>query len=219
MKKCLFVFVLCYSMFNGYANELFENDTLKVINEVLTPEKEESEDMPISVEKHLLSLQIFPTGINYETKLAAKHTFSVQAQLGYSFAFGVSRTYSPNGTSTKSSSAYIAIIPQVITNYRFYYNLKKRDSKGKNIRGNSANYVTVIAAFGFRPVYSNYPSSFSFATVVGPAWGLQRTFKKNININFYIGLGYGYDNGRGSYLAPISNFSFGYVFLPKKQKN
>jgi hypothetical protein len=60
-----------------------------------------------------------------------EHTFSVQAQLGYSFAFGISKTYFSNGTSKTSSSAYIAIIPQVVTNYRFYYNLEKENEKVK----------------------------------------------------------------------------------------
>lgn len=217
MKNSLLALLFCCSVYNVFSYTSLE-DSLVTIREEITPQKEGPAKSMISVEKHLLSLQIFPTGLNYETKLAAKHTFSVQAQLGYSFAFGISKTYYSNGTSKSSSSAYIAVIPQVVTNYRFYYNLAKRDRKGKNIAGNSGNYFTIIAAFGFKPAYSNYPNKFTFATVVGPAWGLHRTFKKNIDLNFSIGLGYGYDNGRGSYFAPISNFSFGYVFIPKKQK-
>ena len=217
MKIPVLLFVFVCSVTQAMSNTRF-TDSLVTISEEITTQKEEIEKKQVSVEKHLLGLQIFPTGINYETKLATKHTFSVQAQLGYSFAFGISKTYFSNGTSKISSSAYIAIIPQVVTNYRFYYNLEKRERKGKNTGGNSGNYFTIIAAFGFKPAYSNYPNKFTFATVVGPAWGLHRTFKKGVDLNFSIGLGYGFDNGRGSYLAPISNFSFGYIFIPKRQK-
>lgn len=173
-----------------------------------------------SVSDNFLGLHFLltATGLNYERKLANRHTFSIQTQLAYSVAVSATKTYYSNGTSKSSSSAYFAVLPQVAVNYRFYYNLAKRVNRGKSIFGNSGNYFTVIATFGFKPIYSNYQNKFSFVTTVGPAWGLHRTYKKNVDINFSIGLGYGYNNSSGSYLAGIGNFTFGYVFLPKRRK-
>lgn len=173
-----------------------------------------------SVVDNLLSVEFLltNTGLRYERKLAPKHVVEINGGLSYPFNFSFSKTIT-NGVTKTEKSAYIAVLPHVGIAYRFYYNLDRRIDRGKITYANSANYITILSSFGFAPIYSNYPTKFSFLTTVGPAWGLHRTYiKSNMDINFNIGLGYGYNNGSGSNFSAITNFTFGYVVIPKHKK-
>lgn len=212
MKKCLSISLVLFLLLALNANA-GENNLTKTINYSI-----EQEDIEATVVDNLLSVEFLltNTGLRYERKLADRHALAVSAGLGFPFSVSASKVYYSNGTSKSSTSAYIAVLPQVGIAYRFYYNLQRRIHRDKSVYANSANYFTVLSSFGFTPIYSNYPNKFSFITNIAPAWGMHRTFiKSNMDINFNIGLGYGYNNGSGSYVAPILNFTFGYVVLPK----
>ena len=103
--------------------------------------------------------------------------------------------------------------------FRHYYNLEKRNLKGKNIDGNSGNYIAPIASYYFRPVNvsTNFVSTSDALTLVA-VWGLQRTYKSGLNINPNTGLGYNFSKDRSSYLLstniiPVINFTLGWVLL------
>lgn len=82
--------------------------------------------------------------------------------------------------------------PVITVEPRWYFNLKKRVAKGKDISGNSGNFLSVKTSF--HPdwfVISNYKniSIISDLSIV-PTWGMRRNIGKHFNYETGIGLGY-----------------------------
>lgn len=86
------------------------------------------------------------------------------------------------------------LIPVITIEPRWYYNLQKREAKGRRTMGNSGNFLSLNTSF--RPdwfVISNYANS-SVTTNISmvPTWGIRRGLGQHINFEFGIGMGYGY---------------------------
>lgn len=94
---------------------------------------------------------------------------------------------------------------------KYFYNLKKRVSKGNTILHNSGNYVGARLTFN-TPLY-NKTDIIRNSILTNIHWGIQRAIGNNWSINAHAGIGYAhdidYDFGT---IYPAVDFKFSYIF-------
>lgn len=104
---------------------------------------------------------------------------------------------------------------------RYYYNLNARANKGKNVSGNSGNYVSAAQAIFFSQLRlaTNIegPSDFNIG-FFGVVHGIQRTYPKGFNFNAEIGAGYYKGDGVFSGYGPLINLNFGWVATKRRSR-
>ncbi|MGY3792350.1 DUF3575 domain-containing protein [uncultured Aquimarina sp.] len=105
----------------------------------------------------------------------------------------------------------VVLYPTLDIDYRYYYNFRRRQGKGKNTTRNSANYFGLANSFSnANTVFSDFnPRDAYFITIAG-VYGLQRTYWKKLNLRFEFGAGYGFSDIQETIL-PVVNFSLGWV--------
>ena len=87
---------------------------------------------------------------------------------------------------------------------------------GKNINNNSGNYYAINSSYYFKSITDNNFININDGVTVGVVWGLQRTYKNNININLNTGLGYVFSSRKSKTLSPITptiNFTVGWLLF------
>lgn len=145
------------------------------------------------------SLNLIIPSAEYELSLSERTTLDLYAGIGYAYR-------------KVFDESHFAIFPEVMAQYRYYYNLDKRLEKGKNVDNNSGNYLTAVAVIsGGDPIIGDLSSVNGASVILGPAWGLQRVYWNHLKLNLNLGLGYGF-NEVDSYLAPILVFQLGWKF-------
>ena len=136
-----------------------------------------------TVEKSIFNVQI------------GSHPLSVNHELGLGNQFALRTEFSTGLTAywTLYDSGY-AITPIINLEPRWYYNIKKRDNKGKRTHNNSASFVGLASRYvsnevllGGLPDYYTIPNAFSFI----PKWGIRRSIDSS-NFNYEVGIGIGY---------------------------
>ena len=83
--------------------------------------------------------------------------------------------------------------PVITAEPRWYYNLEKRQSKSRNIAGNSGNFLSIQTSFHpDRFVISNYKNlrTYNLITII-PTWGIKRNIGNHFTYETGIGIGYG----------------------------
>ncbi|AWK06713.1 hypothetical protein HYN56_21765 [Flavobacterium crocinum] len=159
------------------------------------------EDAPVSVVKHQFKINpLLSPGFVYEYGFSAKNTLYSE----FSTIIG----YRHNSYYDESTWYFI---PRISEQFRHYYNLEKRAAKGKRTDHNSGNFVALYTDYSFQSIstnklFSEYCPSFS----VGPVWGIQRTYKRKLNIDLNLGVGVTTDRNETEVL-PIANFTLGWV--------
>lgn len=164
------------------------------------------------VEKSVFGVQTGTLGIwvHNESRLADK--FALRAELGFDAGFWASSFYDQTG--------YL-IAPVFIAEPKYYYNLSKRQEKGRNISGNAANYLSVQTSY--HPdwfLISNYKNIHVISDIaIIPSWGIRRNLGKHFNYELGLGIGYRYIFAkRAGYLenesevATRGDFKIGYKF-------
>ena len=148
-------------------------------------------------------------GISYEKALGQRQTFYAQAFLNTSAYFSFS--------SALGTSAGVRFDPALTAQYRYYYNLAKRQEAGKRSELNSGNYLSpVIEVTLSRDQYLDefaVPKQRGIYTV-GGVWGIQRNYHKRFSLDFNVGLGYYFTNrtyidndNRSEYVTNHSDFT------------
>lgn len=152
------------------------------------------------VEKSMFKVNFLITpGIEYEVGLSKNTTldFRLGTGLGY--------------VKTNNNEEYGIFLTGEAA-YRYYYNFEKRASKGKNTKGNSANYVALSTFFmGGDPIIGKIKADVDYLAQLGPVWGFQRTYNSGFNLGLDLGAGYVFTNTDG-FVAPIVNFRLGWAF-------
>ncbi len=86
--------------------------------------------------------------------------------------------------------------PALTLQYRLYYNLNRRDEKGKNTARNSGNYFAFIneTRFTKAPLDFYDVKEATIRPVIAGAlgWGLQRNYNSRFSLDFYLGAGLKY---------------------------
>ncbi len=131
----------------------------------------------------VLKIALIDPGVSYEQKIGDKQTIAIQGiirsriSLGYSSALG--------------TTSDIYFDPALNLQYRYYYNLEKRFTKGKYTYQNSGNYLTALTEAQLSKIPLNPDASDEhdrrLVHSVGAAWGFQRNYKSHISLDIQLG--------------------------------
>lgn len=126
-------------------------------------------------------------GFSYEKRIGRHQTLYGQIFPAVNISLDIS-----DGFGGYSSDASFYIDPAVFLQYRFYYNGRIRQVKGKRTELNSMNYIGVVdrIIFSKRPIDNSYDSEKHLRPMntLGAVWGLQRNFNRSrVSIDFNIG--------------------------------
>jgi len=150
-------------------------------------------------------INLLNPGIEYEMGLGLNTTLDIKA--------GVQIAIDPAVTEPLTDFGFF---PAVAAQYRYYYNFGNRQRNGKQIYGNSANYIAPAAAIffpGSRTVENALvkdPISYT-----GAVTGLQRSFNSGFNFSLDVGGAYYFGTSNAGFY-PVANLSIGWIFSEKR---
>ncbi len=157
----------------------------------------------IHLEKHQFKFDLLSPGISYEIGLFRNQTVSSSLGLAAAtyqegYAFGLAMN----------------------NRYRYYHNFVRRENLGKNVSGNSGNYVAAAQAIFFSQLRLSTdiePDDYNLG-FYGLVYGIQRTYDKGFNFNVEIGGGYYRGDGAPSGYGPLIGINFGWVATKRKSR-
>lgn len=154
-----------------------------------------------NAESTLFKVNFINPGLEYEGAIGQNQT--VDLGIGLQFGF---------------NSVGYAFFPALKGQYRYYYNFDRRMEKNKRIAGNSANYLAASGTLFLEEVIiGNVSSGDGYFGVVGPVYGIQRTYPKGFNFNLEFGVGYYFDSSYSDDgFGPMASLSIGWVLGKKK---
>lgn len=136
-----------------------------------------------NVEKGFFKVNALVPGVSYELGVGKNSSFNFDALL------------IPGGGSRYDEDVQFGLFPGLQAEFRYFTNFDRRIAKGKNISGNSGNYVGAVNQFYLGdPILGNYVMGSSFYNVVGLTYGIQRTRPKGFYWNASFGPGIAIDD-------------------------
>jgi len=183
MKKTFIILLLC-----GWAF---------IANAQNTKQEMPASSSAVSVEKSIFGIQTGFLGIWINNEARLSKSIVLRSELGFAskIRFG------------SNQKAGFLMTPVVRLEPRWYYNLKKRTSKGKRIDGNSGNFLALqMSYYPGGTAISNYDNVNINPTVsISSLWGIKRDIGDHFNYEVAFGLGYahyfpdkaGYREGSG----------------------
>ncbi|MBP4143238.1 hypothetical protein J3S90_15665 [Flavobacterium sp. P4023] len=138
-----------------------------------------------SVEKSTYGIQTGLLGIWIHNEMRLTNQIALRTELGMNAGIFGGDFYPQTG---------FLMTPVITVEPRWYYNLENRQSKSKNISGNSGNFVSLQTSY--HPnwfVISNYDNlkTFNLLTII-PTWGIKRNVGEHFTYETAIGIGYGH---------------------------
>jgi len=172
------------------------------------------------IESHFLKLNILTPGITYEKGIGQNLSLNIDAVLGFLFHVNIE---SGSGSNNSVQEDYFILYPGMATTMQYYFNRGKRENRGRSLYKNSGMFFGPQLLIQGPDIVNTNPSYVDLcaAISVGGVWGIQRTFKSNVNIAFNLGMGYASVFGEGDALGGftfLNKLLIGYVFLPRKEK-
>jgi len=159
----------------------------------------------VHLERHQFRLDLLGPGLNYELGLFRNQ--SVSAGLGLSTA-----TYGEG----------YALGLTLNNRYRYYHNFNRRVAKGRNVSGNSGNYLAAAQSIFFSQLRLatdiEGPDDFNLG-FYGMVYGIQRTYASGLNFNLEVGGGYYRGDGVPSGYGPLINFTLGWVATKRRTRS
>ena len=156
---------------------------------------------PTRTEPHLFKINLLAPGLEYEVALGSSTTLNINPYL----------------TGGYASSEGLLIFPAIQGQFRKYYNLMRRQAKGKRTVGNSGNFIG-LAGFGVGRPITNAEGSNIFRSYygAGPVWGLQRTYRSKFNLGLSGGVGYAFSTySNDQQIVLLLNLRIGWVLSKK----
>ena len=152
-----------------------------------------------SVEKSILSIQTgyFGTWINHELKLHKKFALRTEFGTEYRLKFAIKQSF-----DSLKNQVSIFLEP------KYYFNLKKRESKNKNIKNNAGNYISLRTNLN---ILNNLENGEFYFYDLTPTFGIRRNITSHFNLEFSCGYGLSYLNNMLISEA-MSSMRVGYVF-------
>lgn len=126
------------------------------------------------------NLNFIGASASYELRIARNTTLYTEAMIDGGFNW-----------SSNFGWGY-ALTPGVAAQVRQYYNLRKRESRGKSIRNNAGNFFTLGLQYRFDPIAYDKINN-NAMLVFTPAWGFQRNLGKRFSFETLLGLDFGKD--------------------------
>jgi hypothetical protein len=158
----------------------------------------------INLERHQFKFDLLAPGLSYELGLFRNQSVSTNLGLGLAtyqegYAYGLAWN----------------------NRYRYYHNFKRRIDLGKNISGNSGDYIAAALAIFFSQLRLGTniegPKDFNLG-FYGLVYGIQRTYPKGFNFTAELGGGYYRGDGVPSGYGPHFSFNFGWVATKRKSR-
>lgn len=158
----------------------------------------------INLERHQFKFDLFAPGLSYELGLFRNQSVSTSVGLGLAtYEHGYNIGLAMNNR------------------YRYYHNFNRRNSLGKNVSGNSGNYIAAAQAIFFSQLRLTTnisgPDDFNLG-FYGFVYGVQRTYPKGFNFTAELGGGYYRGDGVPSGYGPLLGFNFGWVATKRKPR-
>lgn len=161
-----------------------------------------------SVEKSITGVQLNIVGVNIynESRIDTEMVLRTEGSLDLVSIWG-GDIYPKTG---------FIMIPSLKVSPKWYYNINKRQSEGRNIKNNAANFVNLELIY--KPgglAISNYNDiKVNDAIFLIPNCGIRRNFSEHFNYEFNAGIGLGKSLVPGSKICivPSLNFRLGYDF-------
>ena len=136
-----------------------------------------------NVEKTFFSIQTGLAGIwiNNETKLS--NSIALRSEIGIEHDFFVGDQYDGAG---------FILQPVLTLEPRYYYNLEKRNSRGKKTSKNSGNYLSLKTSYHPDWFILNLDENITKTADLSiiPTWGIKRQIGSNFTYETGLGLGY-----------------------------
>lgn len=130
----------------------------------------------------------FNPGISYEKRIGKFQSLYTQLFMNTSFSIGYS--------DALGNTSSIHFDPAATLQYRYYYNSKNREAKGKRTEMNSLNYLASIleTTFSKGSISSSYYTEKDRRAIYafGIAWGFQRNYAKRFSLDINFGPAYLY---------------------------
>ena len=143
---------------------------------------------------------------------------------GISYEIGLFRNVSASGASGFGLVSYeegYAFGYALHNRVRYYHNFNRRLDMGKNVSGNSGNYIALSNTIFFSQLRVatdiEGPKDFNIG-FYGMLYGIQRTNNNGFNFNAELGAGYYLGDGVPSGYGPLINFTFGWVATKRKSR-
>ena len=157
----------------------------------------------VSVEKSVFGIQTGFLGIwgHNESRLSNKIALRSEVGLDAGILF----------TDFYGSSGFL-LAPVLTLEPRFYYNLNKRNSKSKDIKNNSGNFISLKTSyhpdwFVISDITEHITSDISFI----PTWGIRRNIGTHFNYETGVGIGLRFFSNVSEAVANL-HLRIGYVF-------
>jgi len=153
--------------------------------------------------KNNLIINVINPGIDYEWVISEKSLISTGIGIGYSGAY-------EEITKIKNNGFNYVLAPFIDIQYKFIYNRTKLANKGKSIKYNSGNFISIRAVGRGNSITENITRTDNFDFAVGPTWGFQRSFQK-IRLLVDIGPQYYFDTlGNNGFFPIMIQLNFGF---------
>lgn len=175
-----------------------------------------------SVEKSMFSVQTGFAGlwINNESKLS--NSIALKSEIGIEHDFTVGDHYDEAG---------FILQPVITLEPKLYYNLKKRNSRGRKTSNNSGNYVSLKTSYHPDWFVINLDDNITKTADLSiiPTWGIKRSIGEHFTYEAGGGLGYrivflkansfdghaqnvdGFNSTKNQY-TPYLHLRIGYIF-------
>jgi hypothetical protein len=149
-------------------------------------------------------------GLSYEPKVFNNFTIDLCAGVGGGYDIDKSEfTY-----AVLKPALYLSLTP------KYFYNIQRRISKGKNTQLNSANYFGIRVKYvtPFAPQIDPEDPISTNAVLTNIHWGIQRAIGGHWLFNSQIGVGYGADiDCNCGMIYPAFDFKFAYIILKSRK--
>lgn len=158
----------------------------------------------INLERHQFKFDLLSPGFSYELGLFKNQTISTTLGLGLAtyeegYAYGLAMN----------------------NRYRYYHNFNRRIGLGKNVSGNSGDYIAAAQAIFFSQLRLGTniegPKDFNIG-FYGMVYGFQRTYPKGFNFTAELGAGFYKGDGVPDGIGPLFSFNFGWVATKRKSR-
>jgi len=167
-----------------------------------------------SVEKTIFGIQVGVVGIWFYNESKLANSIALRSEIGLESNF------------EEYTEATFYLAPVIALEPKWYYNLKKRNSKGKDTSWNSGNFVSIEINYvpdwiviPFK--YPNWVPHYSYQISIIPTWGIRRNIGNHFNYEAGLGIGweyifkkddYPYNLNTGSFIAINLHLRIGYRF-------
>lgn len=134
-----------------------------------------------TVEKSIYGIQTGFFGVWFHNESRLTNQISLRSEIGLDA-----------GVVANSSESSSFLVPSLRIEPRWYYNLDKRLAKGKSIKNNSGNFLSLTTTYN--PDWFVIPEktnlNFIGSVAVIPKWAIKRTYGNHFTFETGAGIGY-----------------------------